>query len=496
MYEVYVRDLECYKALDEDKRKAARLKGDTCFRCPDELDDAMKDLLCRHIIRRGQTHALDSMRADLWGFHILCRFLKDRHKDLKTPCELPKKELLHSLRIWLVKNGYALTGTHNRLAADTAEVKKSPAFGQLEAFYEFACGPDERPETEKDVWQIDNLGEGIRNNPVNPLKTLNFAPIVQVPLREETKQAMSTTIRYLSVATLNGQLRAMKRLSAFLAGHYPQILSALSLNREIIEDYLLYLNTEVTGKKSFRSEITSLKSLIDNIALCQDASSLQTLFVKGDATDRGRITGYRSYTDAEVGMLNEAFLSLPKQIARAIIIHQLLGNRISETLTLTQDCICKRGRYYKVRVFMVKSQRTVYKPAGEKVRLLIEKSIEETNETYGQSTYVFVNPKCPEQPMSYKTVQYHLMKLIREMDLRDENGQLYGVGTHTFRGTMGSRLTRMHYDDKTIAELLGHSSLSSVHRYRKYGSKDLADETRSVRDRKDDILQDIMKEWE
>jgi hypothetical protein len=34
---------------------------------------------------------------------------------------------------------------------------------------------------------------------------------------------------------------------------------------------------------------------------------------------------------------------LPSQVARVMVIHQLLGNRISETLTLKQDCLCIRG---------------------------------------------------------------------------------------------------------------------------------------------------------
>ena len=80
-------------------------------------------------------------------------------------------------------------------------------------------------------------------------------------------------------------------------------------------------------------------------------------------------------------------------------------------------------------------------------------------------------------------------------DERDENGELYGVGTHSFRHTMGQRLTQMHIDDETIAALLGRSGTGSVGRYRSFGSKALADETRQKRSKYSDVINNVRKEW-
>ena len=492
---IYVKELKCYQALPDEKKEKARVKGDTCFHVPEELPEGIQDLLFRYVTYRGNTLSLDSMRSELWRFHALIRFLMDRHRDLKLLNDLTLDKLTKSLKVWMIKNGYKLTGTHNRLNADAMETKTSPLILYLENIYAFAAGQEDIPEMEKDIWDLSKLDFPLRDNPVHKKGTLNFTGISQDGLRSETRQAFSMTIRYLAIPTLGQQLRAMKRLSEFLHDHYPQILFTKQLNRDVIEDYLTYINTEVTDKKSFRSELTSLKSLLDTIALVTDEPQVRQLFLPGDATDRGRITGYKAYSDEEVKMWNDAILTLPKQVARALIIHQLLGNRIGETLTLTADCICKRGGHVKVRVFQQKTQTTVYKPAGEKVIALIGKAAQETALTFGDRKYIFVNPRNPDLPMTYATVQYHLMKMIRQLDLRNNNGELYGVGTHAFRHTMGRKLTQMHYDDKTIAQLLGHSSLESVHKYRKFGGKELSNETRPMRHNQDMIIKQISKEW-
>ena len=87
------------------------------------------------------------------------------------------------------------------------------------------------------------------------------------------------------------------------------------------------------------------------------------------------------------------------------------------------------------------------------------------------------------------------MALIHENDLRDDNGELFGVGTHLFRHTYGRKLTEMHVDDTTIAKLLGHANNSSVKYYRKMSNTALADETRDMRNSMDEILQNLIKGW-
>ena len=493
---IFVGELECFKNLSKEEKDRARVRAGTAFKIPEELSGKVREQLKSYITWRGEKVSLGTMRSDLWRFHAFSRFLTDRHKDLSSLAALPLEDLKKSLKIWMVKNGYALSGIHNRLNMDSAEIKTSPLILYLEAVYAFAKGQEDIPETEKDIWEISKLGFETRDNPVHRTKTINFAPITQDGLRAEAKKAALVTLRYLAVPTVSLQLRGLKRLSAFLSSRYPAITCAGELDRDVIEDYLTFLNTEVTGKRSFRSELAGLKNLLDTIALVTETPGIRELFLPGDCSDRGRIAGYKAYTDKEIKIWNEAVLTLPSQIARALIIHELLGNRISETLTLKSDCVVERGGHTKIRVFQQKTGFTVYKPAGEKVLMLIAKALEETRQRFGDREYIFVDEKNPDQPMRYGKVQYHLMKMIRALDLRDENGKRFGVGTHAFRHTMGQKLTQLHYDDETIAQLLGHTGTGSVDRYRRFGSKKLAQETRALREKQDDIILRITKEWD
>lgn len=60
-------------------------------------------------------------------------------------------------------------------------------------------------------------------------------------------------------------------------------------------------------------------------------------------------------------------------------------------------------------------------------------------------------------------IQAQVMRMIRQKDIRDDNGELLKFGTHIFRHCYGKKLTELHIEDWMIARLLGHKTLQSVH---------------------------------
>ena len=183
---------------------------------------------------------------------------------------------------------------------------------------------------------------------------------------------------------------------------------------------------------------------------------------------------------------------MDEQICRALIIHQLLGTRISDTLTLKTDCLSMRNNRYFIRIDQVKSV-TYEKAISEEVAQLIMKAIDYTKERYGETTYIFAKKDDPTRPYQYSMIQNQIMTMIRQEDIRDDNGEFLKFGTHIFRHCYGKKLTEMHVDDWMIAKLLGHTSIYSVHHYRKIGNKLMADETRAARETMDMILLDIIE---
>ena len=64
---------------------------------------------------------------------------------------------------------------------------------------------DKRSEWEKDIWNLENLGFEVRQNPIQMVKTISFTGIGQETIREEVKRVSYIRIKYLSVGSLQGR---------------------------------------------------------------------------------------------------------------------------------------------------------------------------------------------------------------------------------------------------------------------------------------------------
>lgn len=122
--------------------------------------------------------------------------------------------------------------------------------------------------------------------------------------------------------------------------------------------------------------------------------------------------------------------------------------------------------------------------------------MEYTFEKYGETEYIFVNEQNPKMPFQYSMLKHQVYVMIYENDIRNDEGGLMGFGTHLFRHTYGVKLTELHLDDAAIAHLLGHRGVSTVYRYRRTSGQLLKNETKELRKTLDEILKDIVKEWD
>ena len=113
-------------------------------------------------------------------------------------------------------------------------------------------------------------------------------------------------------------------------------------DREQLEDYLVYINTEVEGKKIISERIAEPEEHFGYHRRIYDWRQLCQIFLSGDIPTRGECPAYRAYSDRELQCLNRAIVNMDEQVARALFLHQMLGNRISDTLLLKTDCLVKK----------------------------------------------------------------------------------------------------------------------------------------------------------
>lgn len=122
--------------------------------------------------------------------------------------------------------------------------------------------------------------------------------------------------------------------------------------------------------------------------------------------------------------------------------------------------------------------------------------MEYTYEKYGETEYIFVNESNPSLPFQYSMLKHRVYTLIRENNICKDNGERMGFATHLFRHCYGMKLVELNLDDAAIAHLLGHRGVNTVYRYRRASGKLMVKETEELRKTMDEILSEIIKEWD
>ena len=491
---IFYKDLECFKDVPKKRQSSPRYHPEYFFNL-NLLPEALIEEFRLFITDRGKELSFTCIDGERQSFHRIAEFLCDTYPSIKSMYEIDKEECLHKYKVWAMKNQIPLTVTSKSKVSISKVTSTHPILIFLRTILRYFTVEDGLFHFEDDIWQLDRLDFPVKLPETANIHTINFSNIIQDELKAEVKKTILFRLKEVSVRTVVQEIHVISEFTSFLAREYEEIVSFAELDREVIEAYLIYLNTEDTRRKNYHGEVIHLKNLIEIIGLVIDEYSLTKLFAPEDIP-KNNIPIYRFYTDSELKTLNEGFKTLDPQTGRLMVLHELLGCRISETLTLKTDCISKDddGQLY-ISIYQPKVNRSYKKPINEDIKTLIERSIAYTTKNYGPREYVFVNDKDPSKPFSYNAMFYRVQCMIMENDLRDDHGELFTVSTHLFRKTYGKRLCDMGLDDSVIAKLLGHSNTSSVRHYRRMTSVPLAEGTKNLREEKDKTINKYKGGW-
>ncbi len=430
--------------------------------------------------------------SDRQYYKKLCRFLQESIKPETSLLDKNAEAWVRQFKTWMFKEQIPLYKKKSSVTGGVLMVKVRE-ISYFEYLLKFLT-VDDRKEEEKDIWELDKLDIEFRNNPIKRVRRLIFTDILQTDIRQEVKKGVYLNLQSEAIACVQKELTAVRRLSRYLDERHPEIKSCRNIDRRIVEDYLTYLKTEATETKHFHADLNRLRCLLESIGQMCNYPNLIGLFLTRDIPPTPK-AAFKTYSDAELKRLNREIVKLDEQTARLMIIHQMLGTRISDTLTLAPDCLSEKNGEIIIRIRQMKT-KPYEKPISPELAALIQKAIAYTKEHYGDTPYIFAYEKDTTQAMTYGTVQYRIMKMIHQKDLRDDNGNLFGFGTHIYRHYFGVKLTEMHLDDWTIAKLLGHSSVRNVKYYRRMSNQLLADETRKARRMLSEVILNSLDGWE
>lgn len=482
--------LDCYKrATDEQKRKLNQEQYFDLGKLPEET---LRKEFGNYIRYRGTKVSILTIKTERNYFNSLCEFLQKPSNQVKSLMERDENVWIKQLKAWMLQKGRALTKAKKRVYQNES-VEKVALIRYFENIIQFTVDLSETNELTKDIWYLERLPIIIRSNPIVNHKTINFRKIEQPDIREEMKKAIYYHLQYEAIATVTREVSVMNKFLKYLKEKYPQVDSCEEIDRNIIEKFLIYLKIEVESGNGKRDDLIKLRDVLETVGKIYGWEQLGRLFIKSDFPPERR-GEFKYYSDSELKRLNAHIVKLEEQIARALIIHQLLGNRISDTLTMRKDCLYRRDNQDMVIIYQPKSRR-FEKPVSAEVAQLIKKAIVYAEQNYKESIYIFANKDNPQKPLNYQTLREKVIRMIYENDLRDDQGELFGFGSHLFRHTYGVKLTELHVDDWTISKLIGHKNVKTVKYYRKMSNQSMADETREARNYMSNVILANLDGW-
>lgn len=189
-------------------------------------------------------------------------------------------------------------------------------------------------------------------------------------------------LEYESLGTVQGEMTAMRNFSKNLKEKRPEIQSCLKVDRAVLEEYLIFRMTENESCRSGSNEVRKLRAVLESIGKIYNAPHLEKLFINTDIPPE-LDPEFKVYSDGEMKRLMACITKLDEQIARCMVIHQMLGTRISDTLTLKMDCLSKTDGHDMVQIEQFKT-RVYEKPINRELAELIEKAMEYTLGKYGK----------------------------------------------------------------------------------------------------------------
>ena len=382
---IYFKELECYQKASEPQKEKYELR----FFEISDLPDKMQEELAVYLMERGRAVSISTIRHDNLWFNMVMRFLKgQRLKKRNSFLDWEPDAWIRKFKGWLLQEQKPLTCKKKSIYG-TVSVVDAPSIQYFKSFLAFIQPEDLRDEREKDIWQLDKLEIEVRGNPIYNVQTLNFTKISQPDMREEVKKAIYLLLQYEKIGSVQSKMNAVRRFSRFLREQYPKVESCMEIDRDILEAYLVYSMTSGSAIRSGSTSIAALRSVLETVGKLYSCPHLENLFLNTDIPQEVE-PEFKVYSDHEMKVLNSSIARMDEQIARCMVIHQMLGTRISDTLTLQPDCVYDRDVQKMIRIHQIKTG-TYEKPISIELAQLIGIAAEYTEHGMaGQNTYLWM----------------------------------------------------------------------------------------------------------
>ncbi|PEN31708.1 transposase [Bacillus toyonensis] len=415
----------------------------------------------------------------------LAQFLNEAYPEMDSLLKLDLEKAEKRWVWWLNENNIKTTRKVNRKVCGesivyTAEAKFLKIIHSL--IFQLA---DSRDEWEKDRWDVRVLNQmyGIEFSQSVHKYYINFFKIENTHLRGEIKKYFKHCLlgRRFSWGTAMTYMEYIPRFINFVCKLESEWHDLTKLSREhmlkYIEQIHYHANTKLTRRDSHsehyvRTILVIIRNFLEDLQTYEYSiapmKSARTLIFSEDIPKlRKKSYDHVDYIpDYVLEQLFQKINYLHPEIQPFIWIAFKTGLRISDTLTLTQDCLVKLNGKYQIVTDIKKTYVQGHSiPIDDELALnvlvaLIDKSKKNSNERNNPNRYIFVRYSGPRRgrPYSQNWVREQLNIFAKEQEIRDENGNLFHFRPHQFRHTYAVKMLNGGADILTVQELLAHAS--------------------------------------
>lgn len=357
-------------------------------------------------------------------------------------------------------------------------------YDALVELYDFRVG------FERDVWEREMLG--IEDVPNSYHQSLDFRDLVQPWLKQDAKEwVRDLAASNFTYSNIRHKLVDMRKFSRFLTENYPDATPA-SVTRAMALHYKRWLHERHPEFYARAKALGGLRQFITFCALDAERSDYpkeQIILDRDLPKAPGRTPDRIKDIPEEVYLQIEMKLhTMPQTLARMVTIEMEFGLRVSELLTLKNDCLFHGGEGdWYLEAYQHKVKNTIRLPiVHPEIRALIEAIRDENKSAYGDTcTWLFPQPCKPHLPFNNVRFNVWLNLWGRSQDVRGADGKLWHFKSHQFRHKRALKwLLEDELDLPTIRLLLGHKSITMTEVYATKKLRDIHSELLAKKRRK------------
>ncbi|MDJ0694760.1 tyrosine-type recombinase/integrase [Mastigocoleus sp. MO_188.B34] len=316
-------------------------------------------------------------------------------------------------------------------------------------------------EYDKDIWDVRKLGYAV--NLSQSQYKLNFQGINQPWLKEVAKTFIRYSLNVCSYGNCVKRLNALVKFSVFISEEY-SLLQPQNINRQIIIDYLSYLQKQTYAEETVRGIVLHLKVFFEHCLMENWLPIEDKYLIRKEDTPGKRKAKPRFIPDEVLLQLNQHIEKIPDYYRRMIIVFQYAGMRISELCTLSFDCLYESQGSYYLKYFQLKMKKEHIIPVmNDTVIQAITEQQKFVNEQWNFGcSYLFPYPKSHNvkepRPIKQRSLCNVLNNLSVEFNICTASGQNWHFTGHQFRHTVGTSMINNGVPQHIVQRYLGHES--------------------------------------